>query len=248
MQTINFKHLNIQAQQTVLDLGCGEGRHTLGILFEHPNTRVIGIDLSFSDLQKAAKRQEEFDFPQQPSSLYSQGDAYSLPFTDHSFDHVICSEVLEHLDDYPKALAEINRVLKPGGSLAVSVPRYWPERICWLFSRAYHEVPGGHVRIFRTQQLRKAIEQYPFQFQHHHWAHALHVPYWWLRCAFWRWGNDFFLTRWYHHMLVWDLMKRPWLTQTLDRLLNPIMGKSIALYFLKQEVLKQKVLKQKTQN
>ena len=45
------------------------------------------------------------------------------------------------------------RVLRPGGTLAVTVPRWWPERICWALSDAYHEVEGGHIRIYRRRQL-----------------------------------------------------------------------------------------------
>ena len=85
--------------------------------------------------------------------MFIQGNALNLPFPDNHFTHIICSEVLEHLVDYKKALIEINRVLKPGGTLAVSVPCFFPEWVCWLLSSAYHEMPGGHLRIFREKQL-----------------------------------------------------------------------------------------------
>jgi hypothetical protein len=124
-------------------------------------------------------------------------------------------------------------VLAPGGLLAVSVPRAWPERICWWLSSAYHQVEGGHIRIFQEPVLRQTIEQLGFTQFLRHGAHALHVPYWWLRCAFWKKGADFAPVRWYHRLLVWDLMSRPRLTRLLDTLLNPFMGKSIVLYFSK---------------
>ena len=50
-------------------------------------------------------------------------------------------------------MAEIARVLRPGGTVAVTVPAWLPERICWALSREYHEVPGGHVRIFTRAEL-----------------------------------------------------------------------------------------------
>ena len=69
-------------------------------------------------------------------------------------------------------------------------------------------------------------------------AHALHVPYWWMKCLFWRREPEPSLLRWYHKLLVWDLMAQPWLTRAIDSLLNPIMGKSIILYFTKPRTAK----------
>ena len=61
----------------------------------------------------------------------------------------MASEVLEHIPDDVTAMAEIARVLKPGGRVAVTVPRYGPERICWALSDEYHANEGGHIRIYR---------------------------------------------------------------------------------------------------
>ena len=83
--------------------------------------------------------------------------------------------------------------------------------------------------------LRRQIIARGFVFRLRHWAHALHVPYWWLRCLFWRNGANFAPVRWYHRLLVWDLLQRPRLTRSLDALLNPIMGKSVVLYFIKEQ-------------
>ena len=67
---------------------------------------------------------------------------------------MICSEVLEHVDSPQKSIEELIRVLRPGGILALSVPRYLPELICWKLSKEYSKTPGGHVRIFRHNQLK----------------------------------------------------------------------------------------------
>ncbi len=162
---------------------------------------------------------------------FIQGTGHQLPFPDNAFDHVICSEVLEHIPNYASFLSEIQRVLKPGGLFAVSVPRYFPEWVCWQLSDAYHEVEGGHVRIFRTGELKQGIQNLGMKFLTRHWAHSLHVPYWWLKCLFWKNADEHFLVRQYHRLLVWDLMHRPWLTQTLDRFLIPLLGKSVVMYF-----------------
>lgn len=231
MQTIDFKRLQLRAADRVLDVGCGEGRHSIGA-YLLADVHVIGVDLNEQDLRTARERFAMFNEPDNPrkSLSFQCADALRLPFADASFDKVICSEVLEHIPDYQGVLAEITRVLKPDGLLAVSVPRAWPEEICWKLSKPYRQVEGGHIRIFNATQLRHDVEDLGWQRYARHWAHALHSPFWWLKC--WRWGeDDRKLVQWYHQFLVWDLMKRPWLTRGLEWLLNPIMGKSIVMYF-----------------
>jgi len=56
------------------------------------------------------------------------GDALNLPFKDHSFNRIICAEVMEHVKDPDQGIEEMVRVLKPGGLLAVTVPTYVPEK------------------------------------------------------------------------------------------------------------------------
>ncbi len=87
------------------------------------------------------------------------GDALALPYADGTFDCVIASEILEHIPDDDAAIAELVRVLKPGGALAVTVPRWLPERICWLLSDEYHANEGGHIRIYRADELRVEARQ-----------------------------------------------------------------------------------------
>ncbi len=232
LQTIDFARLELQPGERLLDLGCGEGRHSILAYLDAP-IEVVGLDLSGEDLNTSQARFQEFVDPDDHHRClnFVRGSGLSLPFPDHTFDVVVCSEVLEHIPDFEAVLDEIRRVLKPGGRIAVSVPRFFPEWVCWQFSDAYHEVPGGHVRIFRTGTLKKAIEKRRFSFRERHWAHALHVPYWWLRCLFWDRGESAWPVRTYHRLLVWDLMQGPWLTRTLDKLLNPLLGKSVVMYF-----------------
>ena len=232
METINIKTLPIQAGDWVLDLGCGEGRHAIATNWHWPEANVIGLDLNISDLQHAKEKQQ--NFISNANCTWLQGNGENLPFMRHSFDHIICSEVLEHIQHYPLFLAEIQRCLKPGGTLSISVPRYWPEKICWFLSKPYHQVDGGHLRIFNAKKLISLITQHHFKLTRQHWAHALHSIYWWLRCLFWKQGENFFPCRLYHQLLVWDLLKRPALTRHLENALNPIMGKSIVCYFEKQ--------------
>ncbi|MFD1216321.1 class I SAM-dependent methyltransferase [Microbulbifer celer] len=233
MITVDPALLNLQPGQRVLDLGCGEGRHAIHLSLSD-EVEVFGFDLSEQDIRTAQERAAPFFDSEENAGhlLLGVGDALNLPFSADSFDVVICSEVLEHIEDYCGVLTEINRVLKPGGVFAATVPAFFPEWICWKLSDAYHEVEGGHIRIFREKQLRADIEKTGYRFFARHKAHALHAPYWWLKCLFWGRDDNRVVTA-YHRFLVWDLMDRPRLTRWLEAFLNPVLGKSIALYFVK---------------
>src|SRR5262249_9726422 len=155
-----------------------------------------------------------------------------LPFADGAFDRLIASEVLEHIPADTDALAELARVLRPGATMAVTVPAYLPERICWALSDEYHApfVPGGPGRIYREHELRanrRAAGLTPGSAHH---AHALHTPYWWLRCAVGPANEDNILVNTYRRFLEWDIISAPPLTRWADRLLNPVIGKSLVLY------------------
>lgn len=239
MNTINFDHLNLSRSDRLLDLGCGEGRHALtACMLEQIN--AVAVDLNIKDLQTTRQRYQELNLkepgePQDCGNLsLSVADGLKLPFTNGYFDKVICAEVLEHIPDYGGVINEISRVLKPGGIMAISVPRYLPEKICWLLSDEYHAQEGGHIRIFNAPKLQRSIENCGLIHFRRHWAHALHVPYWWLKCLLWREeGEDAWIVRTYHKLLVWDLMKQPRTTRWLERILDPIMGKSVVMYFVK---------------
>ena len=234
MKTIDFEKLDLQSGDRVLDLGCGEGRHAISLHLE-TDAEVVGVDLSEADLATAKSRladnlATDGVYAGSGSCSFELGDATALSFADASFDCVVCSEVLEHIPDYQAVLAEINRVLKPDGIMALSVPRAWPEAICWRLSKAYYQVEGGHIRIFNAQQLLSEVEDLGWNRFSRHWAHALHVPFWWLKCAFWG-DEQHWMVKQYHRLLVWDLMKRPWITRAAEWLLNPLMGKSVVMYF-----------------
>ena len=236
MLTARLEKLGLKPGAWVLDLGCGEGRHVHG-LHVLGGINVVGLDRDGPSLVKA--REGLAMLPAATATTgFVEGDAYRTPYADATFDAVICSEVLEHLEDYHAALAEIARVLKPGGVFVATVPRAWPERICWALASGpggYGDQPGGHVRIFDERELAADIAKGGFDRTGRHHAHGLHVPFWWLKCAFWDRRDDHPLVKLYHRFLVWDLMERPWLTRALDAVASPVMGKSVALYFRKRE-------------
>jgi SAM-dependent methyltransferase len=234
MKTVDFDTLGFRTGDKVLDLGCGEGRHVIAFYVE-ADVHAIGVDLGFSDLQKTAEKFIPFNEPSNTRKHLhlACSNALQLPFADESFDKVVCSEVLEHIPDYRGALQEIARILKPGGVAAISVPRFAPEWICWALSDEYHSNEGGHLRIFKEHQLKRDIENTGLCFIRRHWAHALHSVYWWLQCAFWHTKDTNPLVQTWHKFVVWDMMEQPALTATLESIFNPLIGKSVVMYFYK---------------
>jgi SAM-dependent methyltransferase len=232
---VDFTRFPLQAGDRVLDLGCGAGRHAFEAL--RRGARVVALDRDEGELAKCttmfAAMAEGGEVPAGAHGQALAGDATAMPFPDGSFDSVIASEVLEHIGADRAAMAEIARVLRPGGTAAVTVPAWLPERICWRLSDDYHNVPGGHVRIFTRRELEAKLASVGLAPGGHHHAHALHSPYWWLKCAVGVHDDGHWLARGYHSVLVWDLMRKPALTRYADRALNPLIGKSLVVYATK---------------
>jgi SAM-dependent methyltransferase len=234
MLTVRYEWLGLQPGELLLDLGCGFGRHAFEAA--RRGARVVAADMADGELKEvhntfsAMADAGEVSIASLAGTV--QGDATCLPFGSGSFHRVIASEVMEHIPDDAAAAAELARVLKPGGVLAVTVPTEWPERICWKLSEEYHApfVEGGHVRIYSEQALRERLAGAGLVPGRSHHAHALHSPYWWLRCAVGPTNSTNAAVRAYTRLLEWDIVKQPALTRWADRLLNPVLGKSLVVY------------------
>jgi ubiquinone/menaquinone biosynthesis C-methylase UbiE len=237
MITINFKNLKTKPGQKILDMGCGEGRHVARACQEK-TIFCQGADLSFSDLIKTKEKlkfhEEVNDFQDSVWALAST-DINNLSFKNEKFDIVICSEVLEHIPDDQKAVKELLRVLKNKGVLAISVPRFLPEKLCWMLSKEYLDANQGHIRIYKKKTLITMIEKSGARHFKTHYAHSLHSPFWWLKCLLGCNRTDSFIINLYHKLLVWDLMKKPMVTKLIERLFDPLIGKSLVLYFIKDD-------------
>lgn len=235
MLTVDFDRFPIIPGQRVLDLGSGGGRHSFALL--RKGARVVALDYNMAEVQSTdemfAAMREEGEVPADADATAVRADAYNLPFPDASFDLVVAAEVLEHLHDDARAYAELARVLKPGGRIAVTVPRWFPETVCWFLSDEYHEVEGGHIRIYQRHQVLDRLRLAGLRPYASHHAHALHAPYWWLKCAVGVHNDRARPVRMYHRMLVWDIMKAPKLTRIGEAALNPVLGKSLVVYATK---------------
>ena len=239
MLTVDFARLGLKRGDLVLDMGAGAGRHAFEVF--RRGAHIVALDYSLADLKDVAGLFSAMagagEVPEGTHSACVNGDGTGLPFADDTFDFIICSEVMEHIPDDAAAAGELARVLKPGGTLAVTVPTWLPEKVCWAINDEYHApfVEGGHVRIFTEAKLRARFRDAGLKPGQSHHAHALHSPYWWLKCAVGPTNNDNPLVKAYLKLLTWDIMEAPKLTRWTEKVLNPVLGKSLVLYARKPE-------------
>jgi ubiquinone/menaquinone biosynthesis C-methylase UbiE len=123
-----FRH-HICSTSRILDCGCGPGSVTVGLAQWAPDGETVGIDLGAEQFDGARALARDFGVN---NVAFRQGDIFDLPFGDDSFDVVFCQTVLFHIPDPMKALAEIKRVLRPGGLVALRDAIYastiiWPD-------------------------------------------------------------------------------------------------------------------------
>ena len=100
--------------KTVLDAGCGEGFVSHYLATRNGSISITGVDVQPQAIEFAKKNFGEV-------ATYQVASLYSLPFSDNSFDTVVCSQVLEHLDDVEAAVAELKRVARR--FVVITVPR-----------------------------------------------------------------------------------------------------------------------------
>jgi SAM-dependent methyltransferase len=237
MLTVRYEQLGLQPGELVLDAGAGFGRHAFEaarcgariVALDYAHDELVGTRATFGGMIGAG------EIPADRFVAVLRGDATRLPFADGAFDRVITSEVLEHIQDDVGAIAEFQRVLRPGGVIAVTVPSWFPEKVNWMLSDEYYapKAPGGHVRIYSATELKAKLRSAGLTVTGSHHAHALHSPYWWLKCAVGPRNDTHRAVAAYRRFLEWDIVKAPKVTRLADRALSPVLGKSVVVYATK---------------
>ena len=243
MLTVDFRRLALTPGMTVLDAGCGEGRHAFEAL--RRGARIVAMDVQRRDLARtrfllASVAREGVSLPNGTAgvsgaahALTLQGNAQRLPFPGECFDRVICSEVLEHVQNPMAAARELARVLRPGGHLAVSVPTPMTEWAFRFASDDYFNTPGGHVRIFTPRRLVRLMARAGLEVRDIHFEHAFHSLYWWCRAVFGLHDEGHPAIRHFRKVLTYVLFS-PSLSRA-ERLFNRLLPKAMVLYFGKGE-------------
>ncbi|MCK6579100.1 MAG: class I SAM-dependent methyltransferase [Anaerolineae bacterium] len=154
----------------ILDMPCGRGFYLNMYRYVCDGVRMVGGDLDWEVMQKADR-----NIGHLPNLPLVNCNIYALPFPDNTFDAVLLSEVLEHVDDDVGAMREALRVLKPGGVAAITVPNadypFWWDPINrtleFLFKRPIRQgvlagIWANHVRLYRRDLLRERVLQAGF--------------------------------------------------------------------------------------
>jgi ubiquinone/menaquinone biosynthesis C-methylase UbiE len=144
---VEFVRSLTQAQRA-LDLGVGDGR----LATELSALNLTGADVSQIALDRAHKRLPD-------AQLVLVEPDRPLPFADNEFDLVLCVETIEHVRDTQLFLSEIRRVLRPGGTLALTTPLASRFRV--LF-RGVESPFSPHLRAFTRRSLRSTLETMGF--------------------------------------------------------------------------------------
>lgn len=167
-----FREVERKKPQKVLDAGCGRGFYLQALSHFSFVKEIHGVDIVDDYLEKARSISRDKRVTVKKTSLYS------LPYPDNYFDLIICSEVLEHLKDDRKALYEMNRVLRRGGTLIVTVPNkkfpfLW-DPLNWILMRLLNThvsknvwwlagIWADHERLYGKDELHKLLEEVGFK-------------------------------------------------------------------------------------
>jgi ubiquinone/menaquinone biosynthesis C-methylase UbiE len=234
MLTVDFDLLAVKKGDLALDAGCGFGRHSLEFLKR--GARVFSMDLDMESLLKtrysmAALHQQIYGDAERQFTAHS-GDALRLPFKDETFDRIICSEVMEHVDDDRAACAELTRVLKKDGLIAITVPTFFSEIIYDALTYEYFTSPGGHIRKYFPKELVEIMRSCGLEVYAIGHRHAFHTIWWMIRSVVGLHLNDHPITKGYHKFLHMGLYSN--FMRKAEKFFNWFFPKSLIVYAWKK--------------
>jgi SAM-dependent methyltransferase len=220
-----------------LDLGAGDGRHTVEASRWPCHVVAVEIDPALLRLARAYVPPEDSPgaggHATRGRADFILADAEHLPFKDGAFDRVLCTEVLEHIPDDKAGIRELFRVAKPGSQVAVSVPRAWPERVNWTLSWEYWHTPGGHVRIYRPGEMAGYLKAQGFDVRFTRYRHSFQAFYWFLRCTFGKDNERSLVPHTVWRFINWYHNTRPSLLERIEAVANLVAGKDMIIYTYK---------------
>jgi SAM-dependent methyltransferase len=178
MEAVDLDLLRLRDGDLVLDMGSGTGRHVLAACLRP--CRVVGLDSDLESLALAGRYVNLIDSwgVVKAGATLMLGWCDRLPFADSSFDRILCTEVLEHIPDDRATIREIVRVLRPGGTVAVSVPDQLSESVFWRLSWQYRNTPGGHVHIYSRWEIASKLKDAGLRLYAIRFRHAFETLYW----------------------------------------------------------------------
>jgi len=147
----------------VLDIGCGGGLACEYVA--NLNANVSGIDLSFNSIKTAQEHARRSNL----KIDYQRGLAENLPYEEHSFDVVLCFDVLEHVEDWKKVILEAYRVLKKDGLfLFDTINRSFKSKfiMIWLLEDTLKHLPSGlhdWNKFIKPQEIKEVMEMAGFR-------------------------------------------------------------------------------------
>lgn len=234
MLTVDFDTLAVGEGQINLDAGCGLGRHSLQ--YAKKGASVFCMDLDVESLQKTRytmnKLKESGEAPGDSRFMVNIGDALNLPFKDETFDRIICSEVIEHVDDVNQTCADLSRVLKTGGRIAITFPTIFTEYIYDALSYEYFTSPGGHVRKIHPKELAEVMRNNGLEIYSVGYKHSFHSVWWIIRNVVGLHNGDHPITKAYHKFLHLGLYSD--FMRKVEKFFNYFYPKSMVLYAWKK--------------
>lgn len=176
-------NIDSRANINILDIGCKDGIDLRNVL-THKKIKGYGLDINRQLLHRSAEQSKEYR-----SLFFIQGRGEELPFKDKSMDIIMSSEVIEHIEEVPKFLCEINRILRPNSYLFITTPsrysyttiigRFIPGKFKKSLRKLIYYgqnekdgikniLPGGtivkeHVREYMPGELKKLINSNGFE-------------------------------------------------------------------------------------
>jgi len=174
---IGFLSRNLAPGARVLDVGCGRGV-LLGALADR-GFEVYGVEISPEAARGADPRAEIRIAPK----------LADVGFEDSSFDEVIIWHVFEHMDDPRGTLEEVNRILEPGGYLAIAVPNFESAQARWTGAAWFHLDLPRHLYHFPVSALRKMLVQTGFDVISEHHFSLRQNPFGWIQSVLNRFGS-----------------------------------------------------------